>query len=240
VFVHGALCVAYSGQCFTSRSIASGAPIAAVAPDLPHPIRADLRRRPVDLGGAKYLLSPQDLAAYDLLPELIAAGVNSLKIEGRMKSADYVANITRYYRRRSTPRWAAARAAYRDAGEEMEVSFLRGFSHGWLGGDDIRRWFPGSARPNAGVYLAKWCRFRSRRAGAAGHGSQTRRRPSSSRNRGENAEQGGRVYEVFRGGQSLTTPSHSAKSTLDLRPPTPLDLHAIRPGEEVGKPTIPR
>ena len=47
----------------------------------------------------KYLFSPCDLAAFDLLPELIAAGVTALKIEGRMKEAEYVAVVTRFYRR---------------------------------------------------------------------------------------------------------------------------------------------
>src|SRR5207244_3196225 len=52
----------------------------------------------VPLGDRKYLLSPQDLAGVEVLPELIAAGVRSLKIEGRLKSPEYVANITRIYR----------------------------------------------------------------------------------------------------------------------------------------------
>ena len=47
----------------------------------------------------KYLLSPQDLAAYEHIPDLIDAGVSSLKIEGRLKSPEYVANIVRHYRR---------------------------------------------------------------------------------------------------------------------------------------------
>ena len=47
----------------------------------------------------KYLFSPCDLAAFDLLPEMIAAGVSALKIEGRLKEADYVAVVTQFYRR---------------------------------------------------------------------------------------------------------------------------------------------
>jgi putative protease len=52
----------------------------------------------VDLGSQKYLLSPQDLAAYELTPDLIAAGISSFKIEGRLKTPEYVANMTRHYR----------------------------------------------------------------------------------------------------------------------------------------------
>ncbi len=52
----------------------------------------------VPLGDRKYLLSPQDLAGLEVLPDLIRAGVASLKIEGRLKTPEYVANITRIYR----------------------------------------------------------------------------------------------------------------------------------------------
>ena len=54
--------------------------------------------KPVPLGDRRYLLSPQDLAGMEVLPELIRAGVASLKIEGRLKTPEYVANITRVYR----------------------------------------------------------------------------------------------------------------------------------------------
>ncbi len=52
----------------------------------------------MDLGDRKYLLSPQDLAGLDVLPELVKTGVTSLKIEGRLKSPEYVANVTHVYR----------------------------------------------------------------------------------------------------------------------------------------------
>ena len=63
---------------------------------MPYQIVCDGRL--VDLDNVQYLLSPQDLAAYDLIPRLIELGVASLKIEGRLKTAEYVANITRHYR----------------------------------------------------------------------------------------------------------------------------------------------
>ena len=98
-FVHGALCVAYSGQCLTSESLggrSANRGQCAQACRLPYDLICD--GADVDLGNQKYLLSPQDLAAYDLTPDLIAAGVSSFKIEGRLKSPEYVANITRHYR----------------------------------------------------------------------------------------------------------------------------------------------
>jgi len=63
---------------------------------MPYELISDGKQVP--LGGRKYLLSPQDLAGLEVLPELIRAGVASLKIEGRLKSPEYVANITRIYR----------------------------------------------------------------------------------------------------------------------------------------------
>src|SRR5437762_9399313 len=99
VFVHGALCVAYSGQCLTSEALggrSANRGECAQACRLPYELIAD--GKPVPLGDRKYLLSPQDLAGLDVLPDLVRLGVASLKIEGRLKSPEYVANITRIYR----------------------------------------------------------------------------------------------------------------------------------------------
>jgi len=96
VFVHGALCVAYSGQCLTSEALggrSANRGECAQACRMPYDLIADGREVPLD--GRKYLLSPQDLAGLEILPELARLGVASLKIEGRLKSPEYVANITR-------------------------------------------------------------------------------------------------------------------------------------------------
>jgi putative protease len=99
VFIHGALCVAYSGQCLTSEALggrSANRGECAQACRMPYDLIAD--GKPVPLGERKYLLSPQDLAGLNVLPELVRIGVASLKIEGRLKSPEYVANITRIYR----------------------------------------------------------------------------------------------------------------------------------------------
>ena len=99
VFVHGALCVAYSGQCLTSESLggrSANRGECAQACRMPYELVSD--GKTVDLGDRRYLLSPQDLSGLPVLPDLVRAGVASLKIEGRLKSAEYVANITRVYR----------------------------------------------------------------------------------------------------------------------------------------------
>jgi len=98
-FVHGALCVAYSGQCLTSEALggrSANRGECAQACRMPYELISDGKLVP--LGDRRYLLSPQDLAGLEVLPELIRLGVASLKIEGRLKSPEYVANITRIYR----------------------------------------------------------------------------------------------------------------------------------------------
>jgi putative protease len=100
VFIHGALCVAYSGQCLTSEALggrSANRGECAQACRMPYDLVADGKLVP--LGDRKYLLSPQDLAGLEILPELARLGVTSLKIEGRLKSPEYVANITRIYRK---------------------------------------------------------------------------------------------------------------------------------------------
>jgi putative protease len=99
VFVHGALCVAYSGQCLTSESLggrSANRGECAQACRMPYELISDGKQVP--LGDRKYLLSPQDLAGLEILPELVRTGIVSLKIEGRLKSPEYVASITRVYR----------------------------------------------------------------------------------------------------------------------------------------------
>ncbi|NEQ21573.1 MAG: U32 family peptidase, partial [Microcoleus sp. SIO2G3] len=99
VFVHGALCVAYSGQCLTSEALggrSANRGECAQACRMPYELIAD--GKVVELGDRKYLLSPQDLAGLEVLPELVRIGVSCLKIEGRLKTPEYVANVTRVYR----------------------------------------------------------------------------------------------------------------------------------------------
>src|ERR1700728_1626194 len=99
VFIHGALCVAYSGQCLTSEALggrSANRGECAQACRMPYDLISDGKEGP--LGDRRYLLSPQDLAGLEVLPQLVQTGVTSLKIEGRLKSPEYVANITRIYR----------------------------------------------------------------------------------------------------------------------------------------------
>jgi len=106
IFVHGALCVSYSGQCFSSeawggRSANRGQ--CAQACRLPYDLIVDERLKP--LGDARYLLSPGDLYALEQVPDIIEIGISALKIEGRYKDANYVALTTDAYRRAVDAAW---------------------------------------------------------------------------------------------------------------------------------------
>ena len=106
LFVHGALCVSYSGQCFSSeawggRSANRGQ--CAQACRLPYEMIVDGRIEP--LGDARYLLSPGDLYALEQVPEIVRIGISALKIEGRYKDAEYVALTTRAYRKAVDDAW---------------------------------------------------------------------------------------------------------------------------------------
>jgi putative protease len=160
VFVHGALCVAYSGQCLTSEALgqrSANRGECAQACRLPYELIVDGVEKP--LGDQRYLLSPQDLAAWELIPQLAELGIASLKIEGRLKEATYVAAVTETYRRsldqlhpglgNDNPGPGPLDQIQLDQPQpdqmqpdqtrrNLELSFSRGLSTGWLGGVNHR------------------------------------------------------------------------------------------------------
>ena len=100
VFAHGALCVCYSGQCLFSSLVgrrSANRGLCAQACRLPYHLIDTSTQKRIKTPG-EHLLSPADLATIDILPKLIDSGIAALKIEGRMKSAAYVATVTRAYR----------------------------------------------------------------------------------------------------------------------------------------------
>ncbi|MBD2120668.1 U32 family peptidase [Trichocoleus sp. FACHB-262] len=186
VFVHGALCVAYSGQCLTSESLggrSANRGECAQACRMTYELIAD--GQTVDLGDRKYLLSPQDLAGLDVLPELVKTGVTSLKIEGRLKAPEYVANVTRVYRealdrvmaglgepnplapfpRREggsrEPRQTERQVEQGDQDHyNLEMAFSRGLSTGWFRGIDNQELVHARFGKKRGVYLGEITRIR--------------------------------------------------------------------------------
>jgi putative protease len=161
VFVHGALCVAYSGQCLTSEALggrSANRGQCAQACRLPYDLVVDGAAR--DLGDKAYLLSPQDLAAYDLIDDLAKRGVVSFKIEGRLKSAQYVAATTQTYRDAIDAAVEGhAFSPTRQQEDDLAQSFSRGFTHGFLDGVDhqklVHARFPKSRGIRAGKVIGR-------------------------------------------------------------------------------------
>ncbi|HEY2343084.1 MAG TPA: U32 family peptidase [Chthoniobacteraceae bacterium] len=144
VFVHGALCVAYSGQCLTSEALgqrSANRGECAQACRMPYELIVDGALR--DLGDKRYLLSPQDLAAAREIPALLQRGVVSFKIEGRLKSPEYVAAVCQVYRKALD---AALENREHEVSDEdryqLEMTFSRGLFSGWMHGVDHQQLVP--------------------------------------------------------------------------------------------------
>ena len=203
-FIHGALCVAYSGQCLTSESLggrSANRGQCAQACRLSYELICD--GEDVELGNQKYLLSPQDLAAFDLTTELIDAGICSFKIEGRLKTPEYVANTVQHYRTAIDAAVAGSKAEFtKKQIDDVEMSFSRGFSPGWLEGCDHKMLVPAVSSAKRGVLLGEIADISHDRVAirlesslVAGDGVVFEG------DRERDAEQGGRVYKIFRDGK---------------------------------------
>ncbi|MBD2517085.1 U32 family peptidase [Nostoc sp. FACHB-973] len=190
VFVHGALCVAYSGQCLTSEALggrSANRGECAQACRMPYDLMAD--GEIVDLGDRKYLLSPQDLAGLDVLPDLVKSGVTSLKIEGRLKAPEYVANVMRVYRQAldrvmeelerpnplapfptreggiKAPLSASEKGWRRGQSNQehynLEMAFSRGLYTGWFEGINNQELVHARFGKKRGVYLGEVTRIQN-------------------------------------------------------------------------------
>lgn len=137
-FVHGALCICQSGQCLLSSLIggrSANRGLCAQPCRLPYKLVDERGKKLADAG--QYLLSPKDLMGIDQLPRLIEAGVASLKIEGRMKSAEYVSTVTGVYRQALDRAWRDRESYQAEQAEKEQLSeaFSRGFSAAFLVGE---------------------------------------------------------------------------------------------------------
>jgi putative protease len=149
-FVHGALCFCYSGQCLLSSAVggrSANRGQCAQPCRLPYEL-LDEKGNKLDAPG-RHLLSPRDLAGISLLPQIISTGVSALKIEGRMKSPEYVAIVTGVYRAAldralADPEGFEVTDAEHDA---LAEAFSRGFTTAYLDGVSDDR-LMGYDRPN--------------------------------------------------------------------------------------------
>ncbi|WP_334076785.1 U32 family peptidase [Paenibacillus sanfengchensis] len=242
VFVHGALCVSYSGQCLTSemwggRSANRGE--CAQACRLPYDLIVDGEPKP--MGDIAYLLSPKDLAAIDIMPELIEAGVTSFKIEGRLKSPEYVANVVSKYRKAIDRYFDGDNTRpSKEEVRELQQSFSRGFTHGFLEGTNNKKLVEGTFPKSRGVYLGRVeqvlrdgvvCKLEAPLKRGDGivfdAGDPTKK------------EEGGRVYDLRRKGVKLE--GEAGESWIvDIVPGrNDVDLRRVHVGDRIWKTSDP-
>jgi U32 family peptidase len=240
VFVHGALCVAYSGQCLTSESLggrSANRGECAQACRMPYELISDGKTIP--LGDRKYLLSPQDLAGIEVLPDLVRSGVASLKLEGRLKSPEYVANITRVYRQ-ALDKLQACSADYQSASSgdvfspqdiyDLQMGFSRGLYTGWFRGINNQELVHARFGKKRGVLLGLVRRIKDgeitiSREGAVKPGDGV----VFDSGHPEQPEEGGRVYQSTARGAEI----HLRFGQGDL------DFNRIHPGDRVWKTSDP-
>lgn len=155
-FVHGALCVSYSGQCLMSSMLGGRSGNRGMCAQ-PCRLAYTLNKGQDPKNQKAYHLSMRDLSAQDFLQEILAAGVSSFKIEGRMKRPEYVAVVTREYRKAldsilETGEYKPEKAA----AQELEQIFNRGgFTKGYYYGTDHKTLYSKEKPNNWGVFLGR-------------------------------------------------------------------------------------
>ena len=224
VFVHGALCVAYSGQCLTSevlgrRSANRGE--CAQACRMPYELIVDGVLR--EMGDKRYLLSPQDLAAVSEIPQLIELGIESFKIEGRLKSPEYVAAVTQVYRKAIDAVLAGQPQPVTQAERyQLEMTFSRGLYPGWMHGVNHQELVGARFGKKRGPFVG---RIKSIGRDFVELEPETPLKPGDGVvfDTGEdtNREQGGRIYQL-KGGRLFFKHNH-------------INFARLRPGHRVWK-----
>ena len=153
VFIHGALCVSYSGQCLTSENFGGrSANRGQCAQSCRLPYRIFVDGKEWNDPKARYLFSTRDLCALPKLEELREIGVESLKVEGRLKSPEYVAAVSHAYRKALDKLGNAAELTAQDL-EPLEVLFSRGLNTGWLDGVNHQELVDGSFSNHHGEFI---------------------------------------------------------------------------------------
>jgi putative protease len=202
MFVHGALCVAYSGQCFSSeawggRSANRGQ--CAQACRLPYDMIVDGEHMPLD--DARYLLSPGDLYTLREVEDIVATGVGALKIEGRYKDADYVALTTSSYRKAVDAAWASRpNTVTHDEEQRLEQVYSRGLGAHFIKGTNHQAVVEGRAPRHRGIragrvagveadHVVVECEVALKPGDGIVFDAAAWRSP-------EEPEEGGRIYEV--------------------------------------------
>lgn len=132
-FIHGALCYSYSGQCLFSSFIGGRSGNRGRCAQ-PCRMQYSLHKNGEQVVDNLHLLSPKDICAIDLIPELIEAGIDSFKIEGRMKSPEYVASVVKEYRKyidQALENASNYQVAEEDVAQLQSIFNRGGFSQGY-------------------------------------------------------------------------------------------------------------
>jgi len=227
VFVHGALCISYGGQCLASFAMGgrSGNRGECAQPcRLPYALLAGEERLDPDL---PYPLSPRDLAVWELIPKLVRVGIRSLKIEGRLKGPRYVSAVTGFYRRALDAALAGGDFAPSAAEfDELAAGFSRGFTRGFLGGARHTEIVEGRHPGSLGVPVGRVIGVTDRGVAIA---ADKEIKPGDGlvfHNEDDLERQGGRVYRVL----------PRDDDGIEIRfARNALDLAGILPGTEVRR-----
>ncbi|MBE3572157.1 MAG: DUF3656 domain-containing protein [Moorella humiferrea] len=230
VFVHGALCFSYSGQCLFSSMVGgrSGNRGRCAQPCRLAYTLVDEKGRALE-EKPEHLLSTRDLYTLDRVPELIAAGVKAFKIEGRMRRPEYVAVVTRAYRRVIDRFYNNPEDFRVFTEEEREVAqiFNRDFTPGYLDGNPGAELMSYGRPSNRGLYLGRVERRQN-------DGFQVHLEAPLSRGDGlevwvsKGGHQGLVVHHIRQGEREVDSAPAGATVTLKLPP-------ATRPGDRIFK-----
>lgn len=242
-FAHGALCMSYSGQCFASLFLGErGTEVRSAN----RGSCAQPCRMLYTLVGEKMtpqrLFSPTDLASLELIGPMCEAGIVSLKIEGRLKPPQYVAETTRIYRNAIDSIFDKEKKSENitENLKRLALTFSRGFSTGWLEGYDPRKLVPGNIRAHRGTPLGTVLRVQ-RDAVLVRLCDSVRRGDGvmfENEDRFQNP-QGGRVYEIFLGKTSVKQAKADEKVLLTFGNGI-VDTTKIEPGQEIRKTDDPK
>jgi len=157
VFVHGALCVSYSGQCFTSESLGGrSANRGQCAQSCRFSYDLIVDGEKYNTLDKNYLVSPQDLCGIQEIPELMKIGVTSFKIEGRLKTPEFVASSAREFRTamdRFLEGQNLSSSEIAEAKKNMATQYSRGFFSGWLHGVDHQQLVDGTFSSHRGALI---------------------------------------------------------------------------------------
>ncbi|MGZ5279593.1 MAG: DUF3656 domain-containing U32 family peptidase [Pseudobdellovibrionaceae bacterium] len=159
VFVHGALCVSYSGQCFTSETLggrSANRGQCAQSCRFSYDLIVDGETK--NLVDRTYLVSPKDLCGIGQIPELMQLGVKSFKVEGRLKSPDYVAQVAKSFRLaidKTLQHNSLSTTQLANEKSKMGVEYSRGFFPGWLQGVNHQELVDGTFSSHRGVEIGR-------------------------------------------------------------------------------------